>query len=110
MFDCFYGWAIEESKSFTEEPKLPRKRKLPRRLDNGSSAAHQHSSPKEMDHQIYYEAIDTVSEEVKRRFDQSHICLIRDLENLLLSCANNQDPADLLSQTLVVFIEKDVNV
>ena len=109
MFDRFYGWAIEESKSFTEEPKLPRKRKLPRRLDHGSSAAHQHSSPKEMYHQIYYEAIDIVSEEVKRRFDQSDICLIRDLENLLLSYANNQNPAELLSQTLVDFIEKDVN-
>ena len=52
MFDRFYGWAIEESKSFTEEPKLPRKQKLPRRLDHGSSAAHQHSSPKEMYHQM----------------------------------------------------------
>ena len=26
MFDHFYGWAIEESKSFTEEPKLPIKK------------------------------------------------------------------------------------
>ena len=110
MFDRFYVWAIEESKSFTEEPKLPRKQKLPHRLDHGPSAAHQHSSPKEMYRQIiYYETIDIVSE-VKRRFDQSDIFLIRDLENLLLSYANNQNPADLLSQTLVDFIEKDVNV
>lgn len=105
MFDCFYGSAVEELKSFTEEPKLPRKRKLPRRLDHGSSAAHQHSSAKEMYRQIYYKAIDIVAEEVKRRFDQSDICLIRDFENLLLVCANNQNPVDLSSQTLVDFIE-----
>ena len=36
--------------------------------------------------------------------------MIRDLENLLLEYANNQDPVDLSSQTLVNFIEKDVNV
>ena len=109
MFDHFYGNAIQESKSLTEEPKLPRKRKLPRRLDHVSSAAHQHLSPKEMYRQTYYEAIDIVAEEVKRRFDQPDICLIRDIENHLLKCAN-EGSVDLLSQTLIDFIQNDVNI
>ena len=45
---------------------------------------------------------------MKRRFDQSDICLITDIENLLFKYAN-EGSADL-SQTLVDFIENDVNV
>lgn len=82
MFDRFYENAMQESRSLTEEPRLPRNRKLPHRLNHGSSEAHWHSSPKEMYHQTYYEVIDIVAEEVKRRFDQPKI------ENLLLKSAN----------------------
>jgi len=64
MFDCFYLNALQESRSLTGE-ELPRNRKSPHRLDPGSSEPHRHSDPKEMYHQIYYETIDVVAEEVK---------------------------------------------
>jgi len=64
------------SQSLTAEPELPRNHKLPRRLDHGSSAPHQHLCTRDIYQQAYYEAIDTVSEEVKGRFDQSDIQLI----------------------------------
>ncbi|XP_065885455.1 zinc finger MYM-type protein 1-like [Dysidea avara] len=108
-FNCFYERVIHESQSLTAEPKLPRIHKLPRRLDHGSSAPHQHSCTRDMYRQTYYEAIDTVSEEVKRRFDQSDIQLIRDIETLLLTCANGTG-TDSLSQALVRFLEGDVDV
>ena len=57
-------------------------------LDHGSSAPHHHSCAKHRYRQIYYEAIDTVTEEVRRRFDQSDIRLIREIEVLLLNSAN----------------------
>ena len=65
-FNRFYNHVILETHSLTAEPKLPRNHKLPKRLDHGSSAPHQHACAKDMHQKIYYEAIDTVSEEVKR--------------------------------------------
>ncbi|XP_065920227.1 zinc finger MYM-type protein 1-like [Dysidea avara] len=106
MFGRFYLNTIEESKSMTGEP---RNRKLPRRLDDGPSEAHRHSSPKDMYRQTYYEAIDVVAEEVKRRFDQPDICMIRDIENLLLKSAN-EGTIDLLSKKIIKFLGVDVNI
>ena len=37
MYNCFYDHTVEESGSLTEEPKLPRICKAPRRIDHGSS-------------------------------------------------------------------------
>ena len=109
MFDRFYLNAVEESKALTGEPKLPRNRKFPRGIDHGTSEGHRHLSPKEMYHQIYYEAIDVVAEEVKRRFDQPDICIIRDIENVLLKCTN-KGTIDLLTRQIVVFLNSDVHV
>ena len=75
MFNNFYEQTVQESRSLMEELKLPRNRKLPRRIDHGTSALHQHSCAKDRYCQIYYEAIDIVTEEVKRWFDQSDVCM-----------------------------------
>ena len=107
-FNRFYDHVIHESQSLTADPELPRSRKLPRRLDHGSSEHHQHLSPRDMYRQAYYEAIDTVSEEVKRRFDQSDIQLIQDVETLLLTSANGT-VTHTLSDALVRFFEGDVD-
>ena len=40
MFNRFYDSTVEESGSLTEEPKLPRVRKVPRRIDHGSHHLH----------------------------------------------------------------------
>ena len=108
-FNRFYDHVIHESQSLTAEPELPRSRKLPRRLDHGSSAPHVHLCARDMYRQAYYEAVDTVSEEVKRRFDQSDIQLIRDIETLLLTSANGTI-TQTLSEALVRFFEGDVDV
>ena len=109
MFDRFYLSIVQESRSLTGEPKLPRNRRLPRRLDHGTSEAYLHSSPKEMYRQTYYEAIDIVAEEVKRRFDQPDICIIRDIEHILLKSAN-EGTTDLLSQELINYLGVDINI
>ena len=109
MFNRFYLNAIEESKSLTGEPKLPRSRKVPRRIDHGTSEGHRHLSPKDMYRQTYYEAIDVVAEKVKRRFDQPDIRIIRDIENVLLKCAN-EGSTDLLTEQIVEFLGSDVHV
>ena len=71
MYNCFYDHTVEESSSLTEEPKLPRIHKAPRRVDHGSTS-HTYASAKDMYRHAYYEALDLVSEEVER-FQQSDI-------------------------------------
>ena len=68
----FYDHNVEESGSLTEEQKLPRIRKAPRRIDHGSSP-HTYACAKEIYCHAYYEALDLMSEEVERRFHQLHI-------------------------------------
>ena len=62
-FNPFYEQIVQESKSLTEELKLPRHRKLSGRIDPGTSALHQHSCAKDRYRQMYYEAIDIVTED-----------------------------------------------
>ena len=78
---------IAKSQYFTEEPVLPRQRKLPRRIDDGSPSYHP-STPSEMYQQKYFEALDVVCEEINRRFDQKDLKVVIDTECLLLDSAN----------------------
>ena len=66
MYNCFSDQTLKESQPLTEEPKLPRNCKLPKRFDSGSSA-HQYQSAKDLYRHAYYEALDLISEEVTRR-------------------------------------------
>jgi len=109
MFNRFYDQTIQESRCLTEEPKLPRNQKLPHRIDHGLSAPHHHLCAKDKYRQIYYEAIDTVTEEVKRRFDQSDNRVIREIENLLLNSANGTT-TDALPQEITDILVGDVDV
>ena len=101
MYNRFYDHTVEESGSLTEEPKLPRIRKAPRRIDHGSSP-HIYACAKDMYRHAYYEALDLVSEEVERRFQQSDINTVKEVEVLLLS-ASNGDVIDTFPDTAVDF-------
>ena len=108
MYNRFYDHTVEESGSLTEEPKLPRIRKAPRRIDHGSSP-HTYACAKDMYRHAYYEALDLVSEEVERRFQQSDINTIKEIEVVLLS-ASNGDVIDSLPDTVVDFLKNDLEV
>ena len=63
-----------------DDPILPRKRRLPRRLEDGNAETrHFPSTPKDHYRQIYLQALDTVTSCIKRRFDQpdfrKYVCL-----------------------------------
>jgi len=104
MFNQFYHHIVD----ITKEPKLPRNQKIPRRIDQGSSP-HRYTCVKDMYHQAYYEALDLVSEEVERRFQQSDIYIIKEIEILLLS-ASNGDVIDTLPDIILNFLKNDVEV
>lgn len=40
------------------DPMLPRRRKVPRRLEEGNVPLKYHSTPKDMHRQVYHEALD----------------------------------------------------
>lgn len=86
-FDCFYKDVLSSSQNLTDGPVLPRQSKLPRRLDDGAPSA-QPSTPAELHRRKYFEAIDVVCGEIKRRFDQKDLKLVAEVERLLLDSAN----------------------
>eukprot|EP00112_Aurelia_sp_Birch-Aquarium-sp1_P015994 Seg3588.3 transcript_id=Seg3588.3/GoldUCD/mRNA.D3Y31 product="Zinc finger MYM-type protein 1" protein_id=Seg3588.3/GoldUCD/D3Y31 len=54
------------------DPKLPRKRRLPRRLEDGSAETHHFpSTPKDHYRQIYFQALDAAINCIKERFETS---------------------------------------
>ena len=59
-----------------------------------------------MYHQTYYKAVDVAKEEVRRWFDQPDICIIRDIENLLLKGSNEGGGAELF-QVIIEFLSGD---
>lgn len=79
---------MEESRSLTSEPALPRYHKRRRRLDDGQPN-HQFDDPKALFRQQYFEAIDFVHEDLKHRFQQEcGMPVAATLENILLKSAN----------------------
>ena len=89
-FNCFYQEVLEKSSTLTEEPKLPRSRKVPRRFDEGSSP-HQYLVPKDRYRHAYFEVMELATGEVERRFDQSDLHTIRKIEQLMLDACNGND-------------------
>ena len=63
-FDHFYDQVVEQSSSstLTEEPKLPRSQKLPKRLDEGA-CPHLYLVPKDRYRHVYFEALELAAEE-----------------------------------------------
>lgn len=108
-FDLFYDQVIKQSLTLTEQPKLPRYRKIPRRFDEGENP-HRYVEPKARYRHIYYEALELVAGEVERRFDQPDLRVIKDLEALLLSAANGElGQGCMLSEALTSFLNGDVD-
>ena len=108
MFNRFYDQTLKGSQPLTEEPKLPRNHKLPKRLDSGSSA-HQYQSAKDLYRHAYYEALDLVSEEVTRRFEQEDLFIIKEIEVLMIKCANG-DFQDIVPESIKDFLKDDVDL
>ena len=73
------------------EPALPRKRKAPTRYEVGSSVGHHPGTPKEYFRQHYLECLDTVVSCIRDRFNQPGYTVLKNLEDLLLKAARNEE-------------------
>ena len=82
----FYQDVLQTSQNLTDEPVLPRKRNIPRRINDGADP-HQYETPEEFHRQHYFQALDEVTSELSRRFDQQDIKIVAEVEKMLLSAA-----------------------
>ena len=83
-FSKFYQQVVQASQDLTDEPVLPRTRKIPRHINDGADP-HQHHTPEDYHRQQYFQALDEVTNELSRRFDQQDIKIIAEVEKMLLS-------------------------
>ena len=106
-FDRFYDEVVTDSATLTDEPVLPRRHKLPKRINDGSSS-HQFATPKDMFRQIYFEAFDVVSQEISNRFRQNDLEVVAEMEQLLLESANGQQYP--ISDKIKSLYSSDLNI
>ena len=71
-FDWFYEAVLTASKDLTDEPVPPRRCKLPQHFDSGASSF-QLATPRDLYHLKYFEALDTLCEEIRRQFDHNNL-------------------------------------
>ena len=88
-FNNFYDAVVRESRELTAEPTLPRRRKVPRRFDDGASP-HTYETPKDRHRHMYFEVTELAAGEVERRFTQKDLGMISDIESSLIKCANGE--------------------
>ena len=81
----FYPQVVQSSQGLTEEPVLPRKRKIPRRVNDGADL-HQYPTPEDYHRQQYFQVLDEVTNELSRRFDQMDIRIVAEMEKNVAFC------------------------
>ena len=109
-FATFYQGVVDSSTGLTDEPALPRYRKAPKRFDEGAQQ-HRYSSAEDQYRHIYFEVLDHAVGEIERRFNQSDLPLVCEVEKLLLDSANGKEVPEMskaiteyLMERLTLFI------
>ena len=90
----WHGTLSEATILEVDNPKLPRKRKAPQRIEEcftGNASPEFHSDIQSHYRQIYYEALDFVISAIQKRFEKPDYQIYVSLENLLLKAANKED-------------------
>ena len=104
-FTTFYQDTLKSSKDLTDEPIVPRQHKAPRRFDGGAQP-HRFTTPEERYHQAYFEVLDHACGEIEKRFDQSDLAIICEVESLLLDSANGKDVPEIPEQVAACLLSR----
>ena len=107
-FATFYHDILHSSSNLTEEPVLPRYRRIPRRIDE-RAPPHRYTCPEERYRHAYFEVLDHVSGEISNRFEQSDVSTVCSIESLLIDSANGEDIPEL-PEAVVKFFEGKVDI
>ena len=90
-FDLFWAAVLSKSQRLQiTPPQLPRHRKVPAKLEIGSSASEQVDCVKDLFHHQYFEAVDLVVKCIRACFDQPGYQIYKNVESLLLNAANGE--------------------
>ena len=90
-FSEFFGLVEEKaSREGVEEPSLPRRRKMPKRYEQGSGAHFFPETNQQRYRKVYFEALDLVVNCVKTRFDQPGYRVLRNVEDLLVKAVRSE--------------------
>ena len=73
------------------------------RYESGKAPAECHSTPKVYYRQIFYEALDLITQAIESRFDQPGYRTYRCLEDLVLKAANKEDYSEELKAVTSVY-------
>jgi len=91
------------AKDDVNDPVLPRKRKVPRRFDDGNAEPEHDDSPKDMYRRIYYESLDLLVQAIEDRFNQPGYRMYSNLETLLMKAVKKEDYSNELEVVLRVY-------
>ena len=109
-FQAFYDLVERlRSSAGVEQPSLPRKRKVPRRIDDGACSNYFSETVEEHYRLQYFEAVDLAVTSIKDRFDQPGYAMYRNLEELILKGAAGGDLSEPLREASGVYHELDVS-
>ena len=91
-FDLFWqNVLLLQESTEVHGPSLPRKRRAPARFEEGSSLGYQPTTPKDFYRQQYFECLDMCMSCIKDRFNQPGYAALKNLEDLLIKAANNEN-------------------
>ena len=74
-----------------DSPSLPRRKKVPRRLEVGSTDGDFPTTPKDYYRPIYFQALDLITTCINDRFNQTGYQMYRNVQDLLLKAARGED-------------------
>ena len=103
-YDLFWErMLILKAEKKVNDPVLPRKRRAPARIEVGSSEGYHPVTPKDFYRQHYFECLDLIINHIQDRFDQPGFSILKNLEDLLLKAAWNENYVKELEFVLSVY-------
>ena len=109
-FRVFYKKVFEGSKDLTDAPCLARKRRPPKRIDDGAES-HVFETPEDYYRKTYFEVIDIIVLELSQRFSQESLRIPLQIESTLLKATNMVSDVENgnIDETLLKFYAKDLD-
>lgn len=111
QFEYFYTSVVKEGEKLSLVPVLPRYRQPPRRPGDDGVAGHRFVTPEDYFRKEYFEVLDLLVNELKRRFQQKRgLPVVAVVERLLLEAANGTlNVCDQIPEELQLY-KSDINL
>ncbi len=103
-FSAFWEIVLsKQSNVDVNDPVLPRRRKTPKRFEQGEAPPEYDLTPKDMYKRKYYEALDLLLQAIDTRFNQPGYRAYCCLQNLLLQVFKEKDYSEEMKKVLEIY-------